>query len=65
MSIEMIENMKGNLTKADDVPETKPQKKTYEKPVIIESPGMTFPKEIWEKFIVEDWCFACTNCNCN
>jgi hypothetical protein len=40
-------------------------KKKYEAPDFIESPGMTFTKEVWEDFSNGNWCFGCTNCNCN
>jgi hypothetical protein len=40
-------------------------KKHYEAPSIIESPEMTFTKNIWEDFSEGNWCFGCTNCNCN
>jgi hypothetical protein len=38
----MTENPKSDSAKADDVPEAKPQKKRYEKPVIAERSKMTF-----------------------
>jgi hypothetical protein len=41
------------------------KKKPYEKPMIIESEGITFTKEIWEDFSEGNWCFGCTNCNCS
>ena len=44
---------------------TIPSKKRYEAPVIIEKSGMTFTKEAWEDFSEGNWCFGCTNCNCN
>jgi hypothetical protein len=40
-------------------------KKHYEAPIITESPEMTFTKDIWENFSEGNWCFGCTNCNCN
>jgi hypothetical protein len=44
---------------------TIPSKKRYETPVITEKSGMTFTKEAWENFSEGNWCFGCTNCNCN
>lgn len=41
------------------------EKKPYEKPVFIEKTEMTFPEEIWEEFNGGNWCFGCSNCNCN
>jgi hypothetical protein len=42
-----------------------PSKKKYEKPIIIENQEKTFPKGVLEEFCHGDWCFACSNCNCN
>jgi hypothetical protein len=39
--------------------------KEYVAPVIIEERGMLFTKEVWENFSEGNWCFGCTNCNCN
>lgn len=39
--------------------------KEYSTPVIQEEVEMLFTKEIWEKFSEGNWCFGCTNCNCN
>jgi hypothetical protein len=44
---------------------TIPSKKHYEAPVITEKSGMAFTKEAWEDFSEGNWCFGCTNCNCN
>jgi hypothetical protein len=41
------------------------EKKSYESPLFIEEKGMDFPEEIWEEFNGGNWCFGCTNCNCN
>ena len=41
------------------------EKKSYETPIFIEEKGMDFPDEIWEEFNGGNWCFGCTNCNCN
>jgi hypothetical protein len=42
------------------------QKKRYEKPEIINHGKMIFPKEIMEQYTSgTNWCFSCTNCNCN
>jgi hypothetical protein len=41
------------------------RKKTYETPVFQEEKGMDFPEEIREEFNGGNWCFGCTNCNCN
>jgi hypothetical protein len=40
-------------------------KKSYETPIFIEEKGMDFTEEIWEEFSGSNWCFGCTNCNCN
>jgi hypothetical protein len=40
-------------------------KKHYETPCIVEETGMVFTKNIWEDFNEGNWCFGCTNCNCN
>jgi hypothetical protein len=40
-------------------------KKHYETPCIQETSEMTFTKNIWEDFNDGNWCFGCTNCNCN
>ncbi|NOQ24899.1 MAG: hypothetical protein GQ564_06000 [Bacteroidales bacterium] len=40
-------------------------KEVYEKPLFVEENGMEFSKEVWEDFHNEQWCFGCTNCNCN
>jgi hypothetical protein len=40
-------------------------KKRYEAPCIVEETGMVFTKDIWEDFSEGNWCFGCTNCNCN
>lgn len=39
--------------------------KEYEKPSITLETEMLFTKEIWEEFSEGNWCFGCTNCNCN
>lgn len=53
--------------KVSNMPEVKnnPEKKPYEKPVFIEETEMNFPEEIWEEFNGGNWCFGCSNCNCN
>ena len=40
-------------------------KKVYEKPLFQKENGMEFPEDLWEEFNNGDWCFGCTNCNCN
>lgn len=39
--------------------------KEYTAPIIKEEEEMVFTKEIWENFSEGNWCFGCTNCNCN
>lgn len=39
--------------------------KPYVKPVIEPQDTMLFTKETWEEFSEGNWCFGCTNCNCN
>lgn len=39
--------------------------KKYTKPIVEIENEMLFTKEIWEEFSNGDWCFGCTNCNCN
>ena len=39
--------------------------KEYSAPIIQEEEEMLFPKEVWENFSEGNWCFGCTNCNCN
>ena len=46
----------------DAVPQAK---KIYERPLFEEEKGMKFPEEIWEEFNGGNWCFGCSNCNCN
>jgi hypothetical protein len=41
------------------------EKKLYESPIFEEEKEMTFPEEIWEEFNGGNWCFGCSNCNCN
>ena len=41
------------------------EKKNYEAPLLEEENGMNFTEEIWEEFNGGNWCFGCTNCNCN
>ena len=41
------------------------KRKKYEKPLFEEERGMNFPEEIWEEFNGGNWCFGCSNCNCN
>lgn len=41
------------------------EKKEYIKPFLEEEVEMVFTKEIWEEFNDGQWCFGCTNCNCN
>jgi hypothetical protein len=40
-------------------------KKHYEAPMMHERSEMTFTKDVWEDFSAGNWCFGCTNCNCN
>jgi hypothetical protein len=40
-------------------------KKRYEAPSIVEKTEMSFAKDIWDDFSEGNWCFGCTNCNCN
>lgn len=44
---------------------TREEKKEYETPSIVSEQEMLFTKEIWESFGEGNWCFGCTNCNCN
>ena len=37
----------------------------YEEPILVEETEMVFTKEVWEEFNGGQWCFGCTNCNCN
>lgn len=37
--------------------------KEYSIPKIEEE--TLFTKEVWENFSEGNWCFGCTNCNCN
>ena len=39
--------------------------KEYTAPIIVEEDEMLFTKEVWEDFSEGNWCFGCTNCNCN
>lgn len=39
--------------------------KEYTTPIIVEEEEMLFTKEVWEDFSEGNWCFGCTNCNCN
>ena len=39
--------------------------KEYSAHVIHEEDEMLFTKDVWENFIEGNWCFGCTNCNCN
>ena len=39
--------------------------KEYSTPVIQEEDEMLFAKDVWENFSEGNWCFGCTNCNCN
>ena len=40
-------------------------KTTYENPVLIVEKNMVFTKEVWDEFNNGNWCFGCSNCNCN
>ena len=40
-------------------------KTTYAKPVLIVEKNMVFTKEVWDEFNNGNWCFGCSNCNCN
>ena len=44
---------------------TESSKKHYEAPFVKETDEMTFTKSIWENSNDGNWCFGCTNCNCN
>ena len=39
--------------------------KEYSAPIIQEVDEMLFTKDVWENFSEGNWCFGCTNCNCN
>jgi|GEM_PF-1252917 len=39
--------------------------KEYVTPEITAEDEMLFTKEVWEDFSEGNWCFGCTNCNCN
>ena len=39
--------------------------KEYSTPIIQEVDQMLFTKDVWENFSEGNWCFGCTNCNCN
>lgn len=39
--------------------------KEYYAPIIQEEDEMLFTKDVWENFSEGNWCFGCTNCNCN
>ena len=41
------------------------EKSRYEKPTIEEQEEMIFPEEVWQRFSDGQWCFGCSNCNCN
>lgn len=41
------------------------EKKPYKTPIFSEENEMKFPEEIWEEFNGNNWCFGCSNCNCN
>jgi hypothetical protein len=40
-------------------------KKEYKTPLFEKEEGMKFTEEIWEEFNGGNWCFGCSNCNCN
>ncbi len=40
-------------------------KAIYETPLFEEQGEMNFTEEIWEEFNGGNWCFGCSNCNCN
>jgi len=40
-------------------------KKEYTAPLFEQEEGMNFSEEVWEEFNGGNWCFGCTNCNCN
>lgn len=46
------------------IKEVKLEKKHYETPELVEMTEMSFPKEVWNKFCQNKWCFGCTNCTC-
>lgn len=37
----------------------------YVVPEIELEEKMLFTKEVWDNFSEGNWCFGCTNCNCN
>lgn len=37
----------------------------YEKPKLEKLESMDFLEEYWEELFKGEWCFGCTNCNCN
>ena len=39
--------------------------KKYTTPQIIAEKEMLFTKDTWKNFSEGNWCFGCTNCNCN
>lgn len=39
--------------------------KEYVTPQITPEEEMLFTKDVWENFSEGNWCFGCTNCNCN
>ncbi len=39
--------------------------KKYEKPMWRKVDGMEFPEELIKELFKGEWCFGCTNCNCN
>lgn len=39
--------------------------KEYSAPIVLEEDEMLFTKDVWENFSEGNWCFGCTNCNCN
>lgn len=41
----------------------KVKKPVYEKPVVKESEGLTFTKEIWDKFNGDKFCLQCSGCH--
>ena len=41
------------------------QKAAYEPPVYEREVESELSQALWEEFSGWNWCFGCTNCNCN
>lgn len=50
--------------KQEEIKQTN-EKRIYETPLFEKEDGMNFTEEIWEEFNGGNWCFGCSNCNCN